>query len=169
MWWFCCLETYVRLTGHNSTFAGRVEVFSHGTWGRVIDNYPYYWSKKEADIVCRQLGFPEAITAVRYSAFGEGSAAVMMSGVRCLVLRKLYNNVHTGTGSTAILGQVMKWEWFARLLIYNLVTMVSNFYKDRTYFMLSGHWSFRSSTLLSFKIQISCALWISESSKGWLL
>ena len=74
---------YVRLTGHNSTFAGRVEVFSHGVWGRVI-NSPYYWSKKEADIVCRQLGFPEAITAVGYSAFGEGSGPVLMSDVRCL-------------------------------------------------------------------------------------
>ena len=78
---------YVRLTGHNSTFAGRVEVFSHGVWGRVI-NSPYYWRKKEADIVCRQLGFPEAITAVGYSAFGEGSGPVLMSGVRCLGTEK---------------------------------------------------------------------------------
>ena len=87
MRWFCCLEMYVRLTGHNSTFAGRVEVFSHGVWGRVINN-PYYWSKKEADIVCRQLGFPEAITAVGYSAFGEGSGPVLMSDVRCLGTEK---------------------------------------------------------------------------------
>ena len=78
---------YVRLTGHNSTFAGRVEVFSHGVWGRVINN-PYYWRKKEADIVCRQLGFPEAITAVGYSAFGEGSGPVLMSRVRCLGTEK---------------------------------------------------------------------------------
>ena len=81
--------------------------------------------------------------------------------------RKLYNDVHTKTGSTAIFRQVMKWEWFARLLIYNLITMVSNFYKDRTFlFKLSGHWSFLSPTLLSFKIQISCPLRISESSKA---
>ena len=57
-------------------------MFSHGVWGRVINN-PSYWRKKEADIVCRQLGFPEAITAVGYSAFGEGSGPVLMSGVRC--------------------------------------------------------------------------------------
>ena len=63
-------------------------MFSHGAWGRVIDNHPYYWSKKEADIVCRQLGFPEAITAVRYSAFGEGSGPVLMSGVQCLGTEK---------------------------------------------------------------------------------
>ena len=33
--------------------------------------------------MCRQLGFPEAITAVGYSAFGEGSGPVLMSSVRC--------------------------------------------------------------------------------------
>ena len=57
-------------------------MFSHEVWGRVI-NSPSYWRKKEADIVCRQLGFPEAITAVGYSAFGEGSGPVLMSSVRC--------------------------------------------------------------------------------------
>ena len=38
--------------------------------------------------MCRQLGFPEAITAVRYSAFGEGSGPVLMSDVRCLGTEK---------------------------------------------------------------------------------
>ena len=85
---FCCLETHVRLTGHNSTFAGRVEVFSHGVWGRVTQSYPY-WSKNEAEVVCRQLGFPESITALRYSAFGEGSGPVVMSGVQCLGTERL--------------------------------------------------------------------------------
>ena len=81
-------------------------MFSHGVWGRVIDRYPYYWRKKEADIVCRQLGFPEAITAVRYSAFGEGSGPVLMSGVRCLGTEKTLQqcsyrdwvNSHLGRG-----------------------------------------------------------------------
>ena len=38
--------------------------------------------------MCRQLGFPEAITAVGYSAFGEGSGPFLMSGVRCLGTEK---------------------------------------------------------------------------------
>ena len=38
--------------------------------------------------MCRQLGFPDAITAVRHSAFGEGSGPVLMSGVRCLGTEK---------------------------------------------------------------------------------
>ena len=38
--------------------------------------------------MCRQLGFPEAITAVGNSAFGEGSGPVLMSGVRYLGTEK---------------------------------------------------------------------------------
>ena len=38
--------------------------------------------------MCRQLGFREAITSVGYSAFGEGSGPVLMSGVRCLGTEK---------------------------------------------------------------------------------
>ena len=38
--------------------------------------------------MCRQLGFPEAITALRYSAFGEGSGPVLMSDVQCLGTEK---------------------------------------------------------------------------------
>ena len=79
------LDTHVRLTGHNSTFAGRVEVFSHGVWGRVVT---FNWDKKEANVVCRQLGFPEAITALPYSEFGEGSGPVVMSDVQCLGTEK---------------------------------------------------------------------------------
>lgn len=71
----------MRLTGHNATFAGRVEVFSHGVWGRVYGNS--YWGQKEAAVVCRQLGFRGVTTALRYSSFGEGSGPVLMSNVQC--------------------------------------------------------------------------------------
>ena len=76
-------DTHVRLTGHNVTYAGRVEVFSHGIWGRVLHIFKT-WGQKEAAVVCRQLGFPGVITALSYSAFGEGSGPVMMSDVQCV-------------------------------------------------------------------------------------
>ncbi|KAL9984307.1 hypothetical protein ACROYT_G006583 [Oculina patagonica] len=78
-------ETHVRLTGHNATFAGRVEVFSHKVWGRVLHSVSssIKWGQLEASVVCRQLGFPGAITALRYSSFGEGSGPVLMSKVQC--------------------------------------------------------------------------------------
>ncbi|KAL9984311.1 hypothetical protein ACROYT_G006587 [Oculina patagonica] len=73
-------DTHVRLTGHNVSFAGRVEVFAHGVWGRVLSNH---WGQTEAAVVCRQLGFPGVITALKQSSFGEGSGPVVMSNVQC--------------------------------------------------------------------------------------
>ncbi|KAL9984310.1 hypothetical protein ACROYT_G006586 [Oculina patagonica] len=73
-------DTHVRLTGHNKSFAGRVEIFAHGVWGRVLSRH---WDKTEAAVVCRQLGFPGVITALRFSSFGEGSGPVVMSNVEC--------------------------------------------------------------------------------------
>ena len=78
-------DTHVRLTGYNATFAGRVEVFSQGVWGRVSTHDSYApWRKKEAEVVCRQLGFPGVITALSYSAFGEGPGPILMSRVQCV-------------------------------------------------------------------------------------
>ena len=74
------LDTHIRLTGHNVSFAGRVEVFSHGVWGRVLSNS---WNQTEAAVVCRQLGFPGVISALIQSSFGDGSGPVLMSNVQC--------------------------------------------------------------------------------------
>ncbi|KAL9984306.1 hypothetical protein ACROYT_G006582 [Oculina patagonica] len=73
-------DTHIRLTGYNVSFAGRVEIFAHGVWGRVLSDP---WGQREADVVCRQLGFPGVITALRQSSFGEGSGPVVMSYVKC--------------------------------------------------------------------------------------
>ncbi|XP_078353741.1 scavenger receptor cysteine-rich type 1 protein M130-like [Oculina patagonica] len=79
-------DTKIRLSGHNASYAGRVEVFSHGVWGRVMQ-HPlspnWKWTQKEATVVCRQLGFPGAITALSYSPFGVGSGPVLMNDVKC--------------------------------------------------------------------------------------
>ncbi|XP_068745092.1 scavenger receptor cysteine-rich type 1 protein M130-like [Montipora capricornis] len=78
-------DTHIRLTGHTSSHAGRVEVFSNGIWGRVSSRsyWSSPWRRKEAAVVCRQLGFPGVITALSWSAFGEGSGPVVMSDVQC--------------------------------------------------------------------------------------
>ena len=34
--------------------------------------------------MCRQLGFPGVVTALSYSAFGEGSGPIFMSHVQCV-------------------------------------------------------------------------------------
>ena len=44
-------------------------MFYNGTWGPVCGDY--YWDLKHASIVCRQLGFPEALVAATTPAVGR--------------------------------------------------------------------------------------------------
>ena len=51
----------VRLVVHGNETAqneGTVEIFYNGTWGSVCDDY---WGLSEARVVCRMLGFSDAI------------------------------------------------------------------------------------------------------------
>ena len=66
--------------GGNTTLEGRVEVFHLGHWGTVCD---YYWDFVDAIVVCRQLGYPGAVEAPRYAAFGAGSGPSWYNSVYC--------------------------------------------------------------------------------------
>ena len=49
-----CSDGEVRLVGGTSDNEGRVEVCYGHTWGTICDNG---WSRHDANIVCRQLGY----------------------------------------------------------------------------------------------------------------
>jgi len=72
-------EVMVRLVNGGVSY-GRVEVFYSGEWGTVCDSS---WDMNDADVVCRQLGFPRASRATRSATYGQGSGAIWMTGVSC--------------------------------------------------------------------------------------
>ena len=61
---------------------GRVEVYYSGLWGSVCDDI---WDNDNADVVCRQLGYPEwgNHLAVTKAYFGSGSGPIWMDNVQC--------------------------------------------------------------------------------------
>ncbi|XP_066267217.1 neurotrypsin-like [Branchiostoma lanceolatum] len=74
----------VRLAGANATsFQGRVEVFYDGQWGSICDDS---WGLEEANVVCRELGFPQAKEAIQSAAatFGEGTGIIWLDDMECL-------------------------------------------------------------------------------------
>jgi len=66
------------------TDGGRIEVYigANGQWSTICDDG---WDIRDADVVCRQLGYPRAIAAVTDSnTFGLGEGSILLSEVDCL-------------------------------------------------------------------------------------
>ncbi|PIK47664.1 putative deleted in malignant brain tumors 1 protein [Apostichopus japonicus] len=70
----------VRLLGGTGPHEGRVEVLVDDEWGAVCDDE---WDLNDAHVVCRQLGFPGALSAVSKAHFGMSQDPVNLDDVDC--------------------------------------------------------------------------------------
>ncbi|XP_067280224.1 galectin-3-binding protein B-like [Pseudorasbora parva] len=72
-------EGRVRLVGDRPS-SGRVEIYHDGQWGTICDDG---WDLAEAQVVCRQLGFPGAISVTPGGQYGEGSGPIWLDDMNC--------------------------------------------------------------------------------------
>ena len=73
----------LRLVGGAADHEGRLEIFHAGRWGTVCDDY---WTDKDSDVACRQLGYPGAERETgRFlrAHFGQGSGPIWLDNVLC--------------------------------------------------------------------------------------
>ena len=92
MSWFICSNIIIfgsvfsqvdgdlRLAGSNFSNEGRVEIYHNGKWGTVCDDW---WTIKEANVVCHQLGYKGAHYSYCCAHFGAGQDPIWMDDVVC--------------------------------------------------------------------------------------
>ncbi|KAG2466652.1 neurotrypsin isoform X1 [Polypterus senegalus] len=70
----------VRLMDGENAKEGRVEIYISGQWGTICDDG---WTDKDADVVCRQLGYKGITKARTMAYFGEGKGPIHLDNVKC--------------------------------------------------------------------------------------
>lgn len=87
----------MRLVGGKNRHEGRVEIYHDGVWGTVCVNG---WGTNNAEVVCKDLGFPSRRALPTTNAFfGPGSDPTWLDGVRCTGSEDhLYECSHRGWG-----------------------------------------------------------------------
>ena len=94
----------VRLVNGPNEYTGRVEVYTNSTggldnaeWGTVCDDS---WDINDARVVCRQLGFLDAVSAPMFASYGQGTGQIWLDDVICLGTEPdLFTCRHNGIGN----------------------------------------------------------------------
>ena len=87
----------LRLVGGNWNGEGRVEILYSGSWGTVCDDS---WDMNDARVACRELGYPDAASALQSAHFGAGSGEIWLDNVNCAGSEDSIENCpHNGWGS----------------------------------------------------------------------
>ena len=58
-----------------------MEVYHNGEWGTVCDDG---WDLNDAQVVCKELGFSNAVAATQGAFYGQGRGLVLLSGLECV-------------------------------------------------------------------------------------
>ena len=78
-------------------YEGRIEVYHSGQWGTVCDDL---FDINDANVACRQLGYPRAVRYHDEAYYGRGSGPIWLDDVACLGTEtSLYNCTHAGFGN----------------------------------------------------------------------
>ncbi|EDV19642.1 uncharacterized protein TRIADDRAFT_61895 [Trichoplax adhaerens] len=77
--------------GQTSLHQGRVEIFHNGLWGTICDDG---WGMPDANVICRQLGYPSAVALIKAKEFGPGNGTIWLSNVQCLGNETAIKNCH---------------------------------------------------------------------------
>ncbi|XP_017313131.1 galectin-3-binding protein A isoform X2 [Ictalurus punctatus] len=84
-------EGGLRLVGGDLPNKGRVEVYHDGQWGTICDDD---WDLNEAQVVCQQLGFPRAVSAIAGGTYGEGSGPIWLDDMKCKGSERFLSSCH---------------------------------------------------------------------------
>ena len=91
---FFTSEIAVRLQGlEKEKGFGRVEIRFNGIWGTVCDDD---WDVNDANVVCRQLGFPGAESALKGRDVPDGTGPIWLNDVDCTGSEELLTNCRHG-------------------------------------------------------------------------